>query len=73
MPNRLASSSKITLVSPDPNTRTNSRKYETVHNNSQTVTFTPNTIWGTAETVDAGQKNTRKKAAGGLDRIDDEL
>lgn len=54
---RLASGSKITLVSPDPVAQTNARIYDSVHNNSQTVTFTPNTILappirGTVESVD---------------------
>lgn len=51
---RSASASKITLVSPDPNTQTHTQDYDTVHNRSHTVTFTPNTILraaGTAESV----------------------
>lgn len=51
---RSASASKITLVSPDPNTQTHTQDYDTVHNNSHSVTFTPNTILraeGTAESV----------------------
>lgn len=54
---RLATGSKITLVSPDPVAQKNARIYDTVHNKSQTVTFTPNTILappirGTVESVD---------------------